>query len=93
MVPQMGPDDYDRTLGVIEAITLAGQQCPNAMVRLSADHALEAIRKKGATALPMQASLVMTSMQGWRGERASQIQRSLEEFLATQQPKQSDAAS
>jgi len=82
IVPQMGDGDYERNLGVVEAITLASKQCPNASVRTSAERALETIRKDGAAALPTQAYLLMTSMRGWRGERASQIHRSLQLFLA-----------
>ncbi len=81
-VPQMEGGDYERNLGVIEAITLTSQQCPNGSVRTSAERALETIRKEGGQALPAQAYLLLTSIRGWRGARASQINRSLQSYLA-----------
>jgi hypothetical protein len=81
IVPRVGSEDYERTLGVAEAITLAGKQCPNAHVRSCADAALDAIKSGGGAAIEQQVYLVLSAMQGWRGDRASQIHRSLSAFL------------
>jgi hypothetical protein len=75
-------DDPERILGVIEAITAARDQCPNAAVRSQASNALEAIRAGGRDALPEQAFLVFSTTSGWRGARATQVRRSLQAFLA-----------
>ncbi len=85
MVPRMGSGDYDRILGVAEAITLVTQQCPNAHVRESAQSALGAVEKGGREALLQQVFLVKTAMRGWQGERAAQIHRSLQAFLDQQE--------
>ena len=74
-------DDYSRTLGVIEAITSVTQQCPSGAVRACAERALEGIQAGGADALPEQAYIVLTAVQGWRGDRANQVHRSLSEFI------------
>ena len=76
-------DDYSRTLGVIEAITLVTKQCPSGSVRGWAERALETIRAGGADTLREQAYFVLTAIQGWRGKRASQIHASLSAFLET----------
>lgn len=76
------PDDYERTLGVIEAITIVTQQCPSGAVRACAERALEGIQAGGADALSEQAYIVLTAVQGWRGDRARQVHSSLEAFLA-----------
>ncbi|MBB82949.1 MAG: hypothetical protein CL931_03970 [Deltaproteobacteria bacterium] len=73
--------DYDRDLGVIEAITFVTRSCPSGVVVSVAEQALEAIKQKGAEAIPQQAYFVLTSMQGWRGDRARQVHRSLTKFL------------
>lgn len=80
----MGSEDYERTLGVAEAITLVTQQCPNAHVRASAEAALDAIKGGDSDILKQQVFLVLTSMRGWRGDRATQIYRSLQSFLDQQ---------
>jgi hypothetical protein len=71
----------DRPLGVIEALVAARDQCPHGAVRAHAAAALEAIRDGGAEALRAQASLVLSTLAGWRGERADQVKRSLRAFL------------
>ena len=80
----MGSGDYERTLGVAEAITLVTQQCPNAHVRESAERALDAIKGGDQAVLKQQVFLVLTTMRGWRGDRATQIFRSLQAFLDQQ---------
>ena len=75
--------DYDRELGVIEAFMVITRQCPNGAVRACAEQALE-VAKQGADnpqLLHEQAFLVLTAMRGWRGERASQVSRSLSAFV------------
>jgi hypothetical protein len=76
-------DDYERDLGVVEAITLVKQQCPNGSVGDCAEQALAAIREGGAAVLPEQAFFVLSAIRGWRGPRASQVARSLRAFLAS----------
>ena len=82
------PDDYSRTLGVIEAITVVTRQCPSGAVRGCAARALESIKAGGADALREQAYLVLTAIQGWRGNRATQVHASLGAFLETSRSKQ-----
>jgi hypothetical protein len=77
-----------RPLGVIEAISAARDQCPNAAVREHAARALEAIREGGPEALNEQAFLVFSTLAGWRGERADQVRRSLRDFLADSAPRE-----
>lgn len=72
-----------RKLGIIEAITAVRDQCPHAHVREHARQALEAVRVGGAEAFAEQAFLVLATLAGWRGERADQVKRSLEEFIAS----------
>lgn len=73
--------DYDRDLGVIEAITVVTRSCPNGGVTGAAERALDAIRAGGPDTLKEQAYFVLTAMQGWRGERARQVHRSLSRYL------------
>jgi hypothetical protein len=73
--------DYDRTLGVIECFTVIDEQCPSGAVRAVAQRALEAVRKGDAGVLREQAWYVLTAIQGWRGERAAQVHRSLSAFI------------
>ena len=75
------PDDYTRRLGVVEAFTVITRQCPNAAVRTCAQRALEAVKQGGAEALREQAYFVLTTMRGWRGDRAKQVRDSLTAFL------------
>lgn len=78
--------DHDRTLGVIEALTAVRDQCPHAAVREHAAAALAAIARDGAPVVREQASLVLTTLAGWRGERADQVKRSLRAFLEAGAP-------
>ena len=73
--------DYDRDLGVIEAITSVTRSCPNGRVVAAAERALEAIKAGGPDALKEQAYFVLTAIQGWRGDRAIQVHRSLSRYL------------
>ncbi len=73
--------DYDRDLGVIEAITVVTRSCPNGGVTKAAERALEAIKAGGPDTLKEQAFFVLTAIQGWRGERARQVHRSLSRYL------------
>lgn len=98
MVPRMGEDgrestndaadaadespDYERDLGVVEAITYVTRSCPSGVVVSVAEQALEAIKQGGAKVMPQQAYFVLTSIKGWRGERARQVHRSLTKYLA-----------
>jgi len=71
----------DRPLGVIEALTSVRDQCPHAAVREHAQGALEAIREGGSEALQEQVFLVLSTIGGWRGDKAFAVKRSLREFL------------
>ena len=73
--------DYERTLGVIEAITAAKNQCPSGAARSCAERALEAIKLGSPGALREQAWFVCNALLGWRGDRAEQVRRSLNAFL------------
>jgi hypothetical protein len=79
--------DYERTLGVVEAIMAARDQCPSGAVRSCAERALEAIKAGGADAVREQAWFVCSSLLGWRGERAEQVRRSLNAFLEQSEPR------
>ncbi len=73
--------DYDRDLGVIEAITIVTRSCPNGGAIAAARQALEAIKTGGPEALRQQAYFVLVAIRGWRGERARQVHRSLSRYL------------
>lgn len=75
----------ERPLGVIEAISAVRDQCPNAAVRSYAESALEIIKREGASAMRPQAHLVLSTSAGWRGARADQVRRTLQQFLAQTQ--------
>jgi hypothetical protein len=72
---------YDRDLGVIEAITYVTRSCPNGRVVAAAQGALEAIKTGGSDSLKQQAYFVLVAIQGWRGDRAHQVHRSLSRYL------------
>ena len=74
-------DDYERQLGVVEALTLITRQCPNGAVRKVAEQALADLRGEKAGGLRNQVYFVLTAMKGWRGDRATQIHRSLTAYL------------
>jgi len=71
----------ERDLGVIEAITVVTRSCPSGVVVGAAERALEAIKSGGPDALRDQAYFVLMAIQGWRGERATQVHRSLTRYL------------
>lgn len=73
--------DYDRDLGVIEAITIVTRSCPNGGVIAAAEQALKAISAGGPDVLREQAYFVIVAIQGWRGERARQVHRSLSRYI------------
>jgi hypothetical protein len=73
--------DYDRDLGVIEAISVVTRSCPNGRVVAAANGALDAIKAGGPDKLKEQAYFVLTAIQGWRGDRAHQVHRSLLRYL------------
>lgn len=73
--------DYERDLGVIEAISYVTRSCPSGVVVAAAERALEAIKAGGSDVMRNQAYFVLTAMKGWRGERATQIHRSLTRYL------------
>ena len=82
--PQMGAvlsENVDRDLGVIEAIIVVTRSCPSGVVVEAAERALDAIKAGGPDVLREQAYFVLTAMQGWRGDRARQVHRSLSRFL------------
>jgi len=74
-------EDYARQLGVVEALTLVTKQCPNGAVRHSAEQALSDLTNQKSGGLRNQVYFVLTAMKGWRGDRASQIHRSLTAYL------------
>lgn len=73
--------DYDRDLGVVEAITMVTRSCPSGVVVAAAERALEAIKAGGADVMREQAYFVLTALKGWRGDRARQVHRSLSLYL------------
>lgn len=75
-----------RPLGVIEAMVAARDQCPHAAVRETAAAALMAVRGQGADVLRQQAFLVLSTLAGWRGERAFAVRRALQQFLEATAP-------
>jgi hypothetical protein len=83
--------DYERELGVVEALTSVRDQCPSGAVQAVARSALEAVQRQGAGVLPEQAYLVLAAIRGWSGPRAAQVKRSLEAFLARQRGPSSGA--
>ena len=80
--PGNGPnEDYARDFGVVEAITVVTRSCPSGVVVKVAEQALEAIKEGGPAVLKQQAYFVLTALQGWRGDRARQVHRSLTRYL------------
>ncbi|MCG8590188.1 MAG: hypothetical protein MJE66_12925 [Proteobacteria bacterium] len=71
----------ERQLGVVEAFVAIRDQCPSGRVQTLAEQALEAIRSREPGVLREQAYLLLAATQGWRGDRAVQVRRSLEAFL------------
>jgi hypothetical protein len=75
----------ERLLGVIECFTATRDQCPSGAVQRVARQGLEVIGREGASALPMQAFILLTAIRGWKGDRARQVRASLERYLAEQE--------
>ena len=71
----------ERPLGVIEALASVRDQCPHAAVREHAERALEAIRQGGRETLHEQVFLVLSTIGGWRGDKAFAVKRALRSFL------------
>lgn len=71
----------ERPLGVIEALTSVRDQCPHAAVREHAERAIEAIRNGGSDTLREQAFLVLSTIGGWRGDKAFAVKHALRSFL------------
>lgn len=73
--------DPDRKLGVVEAIVAVRDQCPSGAVRRVAERALDEIKIRRAGVLQEQAFNVLSAIQGWRGDRASEVHAALRAFL------------
>ncbi len=86
----MTGDDYERELGVVEALTAVSKQCPHAGIRGHAETALARLADEGPDGLPQQAFLVLSTIAGWRGERAQQVKRSLRAYLDRETAARSD---
>lgn len=71
---------------MVEAFTAVVNSCPSGKVRAVAENALEAVKQRGADALPEQAFLVLTACRGWHGDRAAQVKESLQAFLDSVEP-------
>ncbi|MDP6981014.1 MAG: hypothetical protein QF570_20830 [Myxococcota bacterium] len=71
--------DYTRQLGVVESLVAITRECPSGPVRGVAQNALDAI-KGDAAVMREQVYYVLSALQGWRGERASQVHASLTAF-------------
>jgi hypothetical protein len=79
--PSDAPPDFDRDLGVIEAITFVTRSCPSGVVVSAAENALDAIKIGGSDVMKQQAYFVLTAIKGWRGDRATQVHRSLAKYI------------
>jgi len=85
--PQPIAKDYSRELGVVECFVAITNECPSGPVRVMAEQALEAIKGGSPEVMREQVYFVLTALQGWRGERASQIHASLTAFYESSTPK------
>lgn len=83
--------DYERQLGVVECLTAIAHECPSGPVRAVAQGALEAIESGGAAIMREQVYYVLSALQGWRGERASQVHASLSSFYESSARPEEDA--
>lgn len=72
--------NYERELGVVEALVAITQECESGPVRRVAEHALEAINQGKAEVMREQVYYVLSALQGWRGQRARQVHASLMAF-------------
>jgi len=77
--PENAAKDYTRELGVVESFVAITRECPSGPVRAMAERALEAV-KHDKDSIREQVYYVLTALQGWRGERASQVHASLTAF-------------
>jgi hypothetical protein len=80
-----GAEGGERVLGVVECFTATRDQCPSGAVQRVARQGLYAIAREGAAAIPAQAFYLLTAVRGWQGDRARQVKRSLERYLAEQE--------
>jgi hypothetical protein len=78
--------DYTRELGVVECFVAITNECQSGPVRTMASHALEAIKSGGPEVMRQQVYYVLTALQGWRGERASQVHASLTKYYRDTAP-------
>jgi hypothetical protein len=78
-------DEPTRPLGVVEAFTVARDQCPSGAVQRVARQALEAAQQQGASALPLQAFYLLTAVRGWQGAQATRVKQALERYMAQQE--------
>lgn len=78
--------DYTRELGVIECFVAITNECQSGPVRAMATQALEAVKGGGSDVMREQVYYVLTAIQGWRGERASQVHASLTAFYENTNP-------
>ena len=83
--------DYVRQLGVVESLVAITNECQSGPVRAVATRALEAIKDRSPGVMREQVYYVLSSMQGWRGERATQIHRSLSEYYESSKPQSTEA--
>jgi hypothetical protein len=74
-------EDTDRKLGVVEALVAVRDQCPSGAVRRVAERALDDIKTRREGAVREQAFNVLSAIQGWRSQRATQVHASLTAFL------------
>ena len=85
--------DYTRELGVVECFVAITNECQSGPVRTMASHALEAIKSGGPEVMRQQVYYVLTALQGWRGERASQVHASLTKYYQDTAPSTSSTSS
>ena len=78
--------DYKRQLGVVESLVAITNECQSGPVRSVASQALAAIKERGSDVMREQVYYVLSSMQGWRGERAQQVHRSLNAYYEGSEP-------
>ncbi|MCP4039362.1 MAG: hypothetical protein GY944_22820 [bacterium] len=72
--------DYERQLGVVECLVAITRECPSGPVRAAASQALETIKQADGSVMREQVYYVLSALQGWRGQRASQVHASLTAF-------------
>ena len=78
--------DYERQLGVVESLVAITNECQSGPVRMVASQALEAIKDRSPGVMREQVYYVLSTMQGWRGERAQQVHRSLSAYYESSKP-------